>query len=153
VASGDDLSEYLNLKRALLFFDKVFVVVPEIIFSDYFCSWVDMSRVDEKLIRQTEKFQTQEYVLWRERFRCLRRFIDQTKCAHDAGILIYVNPQQAMQLPNQTHFYSLPNVQEVPPLEVHDHLAEIIFHSVVADLNDASFRSIVKAGIRTLLMD
>jgi hypothetical protein len=146
VPGSEDLSTYLNLKRALLFFDKVFVVVPEIVFSDYFCSWIDMSRIDEKLIHDTEKFQTQEYKLWRERFRRLRRFIDQTKIAHDAGVLIYVNPLQAEQWPTKTHFYSLPNVQQVPILEVDEHLAEIVFHSIRSDLNDASFRSLVKAG-------
>ncbi|MEO0685567.1 MAG: hypothetical protein AAFY76_11130 [Cyanobacteria bacterium J06649_11] len=144
--NSDVRNEYLNLKRALLFFDKVFVVVPEIIFSDYFCSWIDMSRIDEQLIRRTKRFNTQEYILWRERFRRLRRFIRQTKIAHDAGALVYVNPFQVMQWPSQTHFYSLPDIQKIPADKLDEHLAEIIFHSIVGDLNDHKFRSLVKQG-------
>ena len=102
-----------------------------------------MSRIDEEVLRETERVQTQEYVLWRERFRRLRRFVEQTRTIHAANILVYVNPTQVMELPNTTHFYSLPGVRTVAVEEVEANLAEVVFHSIVADLNDTQFRSLV----------
>lgn len=143
--SVDDDRFYANLKSSLLFFDKIFVVVPEIIFSDYFSYWLDMSKIDEELIEETKKFDSLEYRLWRERFKRLRSFIEQTKVAHDEGILEYVNPRQVRSEPMITNLFSLPSVDQVTIEEVDDHIGEIIFRSIVTDLNDQKFRNLVKS--------
>ncbi len=137
---------YGNLKRAVLFFDRVFVVVPDLIFSDYFCAWANMDAIDETLIKKTERFQTLEYKLWRDRFRRIRRFIDETKVLADEGVLVYVNPNQVMAQPSKAHFYSLPSAPAISPEEVPDHIREIVFHSILTDLHDDRFRRAVMSG-------
>gem|GEM_PF-5491382 len=105
-----------------------------------------MSKIDDSIIQETTKFQTLEYKLWRERFRRLIRFMHHTKVASDEGILYYVNPLQIMSLPLKTHFYSLPDSPEISVNDVDEYLSEIMFHSIVGDINDKTFRNAVSKG-------
>ena len=144
ISATDSVESYTALKSAMLFFDKVFVVVPELILSDHFCSYQNMSAIYERAI--SDSAQSPRFKVWLERTERIVRFIDQTKSAHDAGVLTYVNPHQILGMPLKTHFYSLTSVTEIPVDEVEDRAGEVLFRSIVADLNDASFRRMVQAS-------
>jgi len=144
--AGQSADVYRDLKLASLFFDKVFVLVPELIMSDFFCPWMNMNAITDEVIEKTKKHDTLEYRLWRERFSRIRAFIDGTQQLADEGILFFVNPLQVMAQPSQTTFYSLPSLGEFTVDQVDDRLQEVVFHSIVADLNDTDFRSHVARG-------
>jgi hypothetical protein len=147
ITDSNEESSYQTLKRATLLFDRVFVIVPELVLSDHFNPFWNIDAVDDQVIRETERFQSLEYTLWRERVVRVKRFLRQTKSAHDAGILTYVNPSQIIDHTRQlkTHFYALPEVTTVPADEIDDYRMEVMFHSVLSDLRDAEFRSLISS--------
>jgi hypothetical protein len=143
--ASDERNFYQTLKSALLFFDRVYVIVPEFVLSDYFSYWADYSKIDDGVIAGTERIQTIEFKLWRERFKRIRRFIQHTKILQDNELLLCVNPNTNMlgyQL-RAVHNSFSEDTTAIPAEKAEDFSADILFYSTVSDLNDTTFRQLV----------
>lgn len=138
-----DSFDYGSLKRALVYFDHVVAIVPELIFSegDYRVPGFylpPMAALEE--IKQRREVDE----VWWSRCARIHKFVDSTQMLREEGILSYVEPVQNL-CPKRTHFYSLPGatVSVKSPEDIDAYLPEILFKSIVADITDTGFRTTV----------
>lgn len=123
-----------QLKKALIYFDHVFTVVPETTFSGD--NWVHgFQGYGARSVR-------------------IENFLKETFPLREAGILTCVNPtENVYSRDSKTHFYSLGealvNLQQIEDIE--KCTAELMFTSIVADISNDGFRSLVnKLGMEPI---